>query len=158
MEPTNFNSQSVPSPTPMVKTTDRLISATMTATIAAGKWKLLSSTMLFSCPVSTAGTMIAVSTAIGIKLLASLRVVDNLRGAIPEIMMNRIKKVNNPAMIMMVQIIIYLVDDLCVGGTNQPEPHQSLRLKAQCSRAVLAQPEQAHLKLHKLKGQAVSVS
>ena len=156
--PIKFSSQSVLSPTPMVKTTDRLISATTTATIAAGKWELSSSMMLLSSPVSTAGTMIAVSTAIGIKSLASLKVDGNLRGAIPDSMMNRIKKVNNPVMIMMAQIIKSLSDDLCVGATSQPEPHQSLRSKAHCSRVVLVQLEQAHLQLHKLAGQAVFVS
>ena len=110
-KPKNFSSQTVLSPTPIVKTTDRLINATTVAKIADGKCELPCNIILLFSPVSTAGTMIAVSTAIGIKTLASLKVAGILRGAMPENMMNRIIKVNKPVTIIMVQIIISLPDD-----------------------------------------------
>ncbi len=89
----------------MVITIDLLINATTTATNAAGNWALSSNMILFSLPVSTAGTRIAVSTAIGTKLRASSKIVGNLRGAMPDSMTKRITKVKSPVIMMMAQII-----------------------------------------------------
>ena len=89
----------------MVMTIDLVIRATTTAMIAAGKVALSSSMMLFSSPVSTAGTMSAVSTAMGTKLRASSKTVGNLRGAMPDSMTNRMTKVKSPVITMIAQII-----------------------------------------------------
>ena len=83
-EAKKVSSHSVPSPTLIVMMTDRLTIAAMTATIAAGKWALFSSMMLLSSPINTAGTMIAVSTEMGINFKAPLKYAGNLRGAMPD--------------------------------------------------------------------------
>ena len=155
---TNLNSQIVPSPMEMVRTTDRQIIAVTTATIAAGKWALFSRMISLFSPINTAGTIIAVSTEIGIKSKAPLRFDGNLLGAIPDSITKRMAKVNNPVIIIMVQIIASPSFDSSSEATTQPEPHQLLRLKVRCSKVVLVQLEQAHLKLSKLISQAVFVS
>lgn len=119
-KPKKVSSQIVLSPMVIVKTTDRLIIATTIAKIAAGKWVLFSRVMLLFSPINTAGTIIAVSTEMGINFRASLRFEGNLLGAKPDSITKRMAKVSNPVIIIKVQIISLPAFDSSVELTSQP--------------------------------------
>jgi hypothetical protein len=80
-------------------------SAITVAMIAAGRRVLSAMASVFPSVKITAGTMIAVNTAIGTKSSASSSARGNARGVRPENMTKRMQKVNRPVIIMMIQIM-----------------------------------------------------
>ena len=98
--------------------------------------------MLLLSSTNTAGTMMAVSTEIGIKSRAPLKLSGKLRGATPDSIMNRMAKVSKPVIIMMVQINVSPVCVSSYGVTNQQEFRQLLQIKARCSMVDPVQLEQ----------------